>query len=296
MSVSDYIEARRHRVEDVLRRQLLYTRVPSSRLQEAMAYSALGGGKRLRAVLAYAAAEALGAHCGRADIVACAVELVHAYSLIHDDLPAMDDDNLRRGQPTCHIAFDEATAILAGDALQALAFELLAASPLLSVGNGVRLEMIKVLTRAAGWQGMVSGQSIDLGAAGSILEEEALVDMHRLKTGALIRASVCLGALATGVAGHNDLKALDRYAAAVGLAFQIQDDILDVTSDTGTLGKEQGRDERLAKPTYTSMLGLEGAMRKAGELTREAMDALANLGPRAQALRELAEYVVRRRY
>jgi len=296
MNFGRYAEARRQHLEEVLRRQLLGARVPSRRLQDAMAYSALGGGKPLRAILAFAAAEALETDFARADIAACAVELVHAYSLIHDDLPAMDDDSLRRGRPTCHIAFDEATAILAGDALQALAFELLAASPLLSVGHGVRLEMIRALARAAGWQGMVSGQSLDFSASGSHLDEPALVDMHRLKTGALIRASVRLGALATGRARNAELEALDRYAAAIGLAFQIQDDILDVTSDTGTLGKEQGRDQRLAKPTYTSMLGLEGSVRRAAGLSREAAEALGDFGPAAEPLRELAAYVVRRRY
>lgn len=265
-----------------------------ARLRAAMHYSVMAGGKRLRPVLAYSAAEALGTDPGSADIPACALELMHTYSLIHDDLPAMDDDRLRRGQPTCHVRFDEATAILAGDALQSLAFGLLADSGDLKVGNGTRLRMLSVLAEAAGPKGMVAGQSMDIGAAGRQLTLAQLQAMHERKTGALIRASVLLGAMSTNIATQADLAALRTFASCLGLAFQVHDDVLDVTGDTGRLGKQPGRDALLAKPTYVSLLGLEAARDHCRRLLEEGRDALTPFGDRARGLRALAAYIVQR--
>ncbi|HEY5717665.1 MAG TPA: farnesyl diphosphate synthase, partial [Motiliproteus sp.] len=227
------------------------------RLQDAMRYSIFNGGKRLRPVLVYAACSALKGQDEQADAAASAVECIHAYSLIHDDLPAMDDDDLRRGKPTCHIAFDEATAILAGDALQALAFEILASDRNLSADH--RIEMLRLLAQASGSQGMVGGQTLDMEGEDQQLSLEQLQEMHSLKTGALIRASVLLGGIASGRADEDALEALQQYADAIGLAFQIQDDILDIESSTEQLGKTQGADLARHKSTYPALLGLEGA-------------------------------------
>lgn len=265
------------------------------RLYQAMRYSVVNGGKRVRPLLAYAACEALGGDPARADGAACAVELIHAYSLVHDDLPAMDDDDLRRGQPTTHIAFDEACAILAGDGLQALAFEVLAESRLNPQDAETRLAMVAALARAAGSAGMVGGQAIDLEAVGRRIDQAALETMHRHKTGALIEASVRLGALASGQADAARLEALARYAGAIGLAFQVQDDILDVESDTATLGKTQGKDQAHDKPTYPALLGLEAAKAYALALRDQALAALEGFGEGAEPLRELARYIVERR-
>ncbi|MEX2367841.1 MAG: (2E,6E)-farnesyl diphosphate synthase [Pseudohongiellaceae bacterium] len=294
MEIQEFIRRHQLRIETVLRKQIKHCVIPGGRLQEAMQYAVLNGGKRLRPVLAYAGAQALAGAGDCADIPACAVELVHAYSLVHDDLPAMDDDVLRRGLPTCHIKFDEATAILAGDALQTLAFQLLGDSPQLAVGNSVRLKMISCLAQAIGPSGMVLGQSLDFHASGSMLDEDSLAAMHALKTGALIHASVLLGALSTGVAGDEQLDSLGRYAQCLGLAFQIQDDILDVTSDTRTLGKTHGRDQALNKPTYVSMLGLDGARARAARLCDEGIAALDGFAERADPLRALANFFVQR--
>jgi geranylgeranyl diphosphate synthase type II len=223
------------------------------------------------------------------------VELIHAYSLVHDDLPAMDDDDLRRGQPTTHIAFDEACAILAGDGLQALAFEVLAEARLNPQDAETRLAMVTALARAAGSAGMVGGQAIDLEAVGRRIDQAALETMHRHKTGALIEASVRLGALASGQADAERLEALARYAGAIGLAFQVQDDILDVESDTATLGKTQGKDQAHDKPTYPALLGLEAAKAYALALRDQALAALEGFGEGAEPLRELARYIVERR-
>lgn len=265
------------------------------RLYQAMRYSVINGGKRVRPLLVYAACEALDGDVGRADGAACAVELIHAYSLVHDDLPAMDDDDLRRGQPTTHKAFDEACAILAGDGLQTLAFEVLADPR----GNPreieLRLAMITALARAAGPAGMVGGQAIDLGSVGRKLDRQALETMHRHKTGALIEASVQLGALASGQADDIALKALHQYAQAIGLAFQVQDDILDVESDTATLGKTQGKDQANDKPTYPALLGLNAAKAYAQDLRDQALHALRAFGDAAEPLRELARFIVERR-
>ena len=223
------------------------------------------------------------------------MELIHAYSLVHDDLPAMDDDALRRGQPTTHIAFDEACAILAGDALQSLAFDVLSGDTGNPADATLRLRMLTALSRAAGPAGMVGGQAIDLGAVGIKLDQPALERMHRHKTGALIEASVVLGALASGQVTAAQLSALQHYAQAIGLAFQVQDDILDVESDTATLGKTQGKDEANDKPTYPALLGLDAAKAYALELRDQALAALRDFDERAEPLRQLAEFIVARR-
>ncbi|KPB83424.1 geranyl transferase [Pseudomonas syringae pv. tomato] len=267
-----------------------------SRLYEAMRYSVMNGGKRVRPLLAYAACEALGGVAEDANGAACAVELIHAYSLVHDDLPAMDDDDLRRGQPTTHKAFDEACAILAGDGLQSLAFTALLAPHLSSRDAATRLQMVSTLAAAAGPAGMVGGQAIDLGSVGLKLDQAALEYMHRHKTGALIEASVRLGALASGQADQARLDALQVYARAVGLAFQVQDDILDVESDTATLGKRQGADIARDKPTYPALLGLDSAKGYALELRDQALAALSLFDTTAEPLRELARYIVERRH
>ncbi len=266
-----------------------------ARLYQAMRYSLFNGGKRVRPLLVYAACEALGGDPDRADGAACAVELIHAYSLVHDDLPAMDDDDLRRGQPTTHKAFDEACAILAGDGLQSLAFEVLADARRNPQNTQLRLTMISTLARAAGPAGMVGGQAIDLGSVGRQLDQNALEIMHRHKTGALIEASVQLGALASERADELALKSLHSYARAIGLAFQVQDDILDVESDTATLGKTQGKDQAHDKPTYPALLGLDAAKAYALELRDQALHALRPFDSAAEPLRELARYIVERR-
>ncbi len=264
------------------------------RLHQAMRYAVLGGGKRLRPVLVYAAGAAVGVTPEQLAAPAVAVELIHAYSLVHDDLPAMDDDDLRRGRPTCHKAFDEATAILAGDALQALAFQVLAEDRTGSVET--RLQRLQLLATACGSQGMAGGQALDLEAVGRVLDPERLEAIHRLKTGALIRASVLLGALGKPDLDAAERAALDDYAAAIGLAFQIQDDILDVTTETATLGKTQGADLARGKPTYPALLGLEEAQERARALVERARVRLRPFGERAEVLRWLADYVVRRGY
>ncbi|MBV6286662.1 (2E,6E)-farnesyl diphosphate synthase [Pseudomonas aegrilactucae] len=271
---------------------------PSSeltRLYAAMRYSVMNGGKRVRPLLAYAACEALGAPAEQANGAACAVELIHAYSLVHDDLPAMDDDDLRRGQPTTHKAFDEACAILAGDGLQSLAFSALLDAQLSALNDAIRLSMVQALALAAGPAGMVGGQAIDLGSVGLKLDQTALEFMHRHKTGALIEASVKLGALASARASAEQLEALQQYARAIGLAFQVQDDILDVESDTATLGKRQGADIARDKPTYPALLGLDAAKAYALELRDLALAALDGFDDKAEPLRALARYIVERK-
>ena len=263
------------------------------RLQEAMRYSVLGGGKRLRPLLVYITGEALGAEPADLDAPAAAVELIHAYSLIHDDLPAMDDDDLRRGQPTCHRAFDEGTAILAGDALQALAFTVLAAHTN-GLADATRVRMLTVLADAIGLAGMAGGQAIDLEAAGRTSDPAHIELMHRRKTGALMRASVELGSLAAPAIEETARAALRLYGAEIGLAFQIQDDILDVTGETEVLGKRAGADAAHGKPNYPSVFGLEQARRLALEHRDRALAALAGLAQAAGPLRALAYYVVDR--
>ena len=263
-------------------------------LTEAMRYSVIGGGgKRIRPAMVYAAGEAMGVDAAILDTPACAVEIIHTYSLIHDDLPAMDDDDLRRGQPTCHRAFDEAVAILAGDALQAHAFEILANNDF-HVEDRRRLEMITLLTQASGSEGMAGGQAIDLASVGKQLSLEQLEDMHRLKTGTLIRASVLLGAMCNPAISDDELKLLGQYAECIGLSFQIQDDILDVVGDTETLGKPKGSDEKMQKPTYPSILGLDESRQLALEQHELALSYLEQLDANTETLCQLSAYIVER--
>jgi geranylgeranyl diphosphate synthase type II len=293
--ITAYQSSCQSRVDTALENLLSSPRPELQRLYAAMRYSLFNGGKRIRPLLAYAACEALGGAPEQANAAACAVELIHAYSLVHDDLPAMDDDDLRRGQPTTHKAFDEACAILAGDGLQTLAFEVLADATHNPLNAELSLSMLSVLARAAGPAGMVGGQAIDLGSVGQALDQNALETMHRHKTGALIEASVQLGALASGQADEHALKALHTYARAIGLAFQVQDDILDVESDTATLGKTQGKDQAHDKPTYPALLGLDAAKAYALELRDQALHALRPFDQAAEPLRDLARYIVERR-
>lgn len=288
---NDFAQACRQRVDSAL--DLHFPeQADTTNLRRAMRYSLFNGGKRVRPILAYSAALAVdpAIELSSVDPIACALECLHSYSLVHDDLPAMDDDDLRRGKPTCHIAFNEATAILAGDGLQTLAFELLldTASP-----AATQVRLIRKLAQASGAKGMVLGQAIDLAAVDQQLNLAQLETMHRHKTGALIRASVAMGALAGG-ANDTQLAALDAYAAAIGLAFQVQDDILDVTADTETLGKQQGADIARNKPTYVSLLGLEMAKNKANELHQQARTALEGFGTSADRLRQMADYIINR--
>lgn len=263
------------------------------RLLDAMAHSLLKGGKRVRPLLAYASATAIGGNMDAPalDASACAVECIHAYSLVHDDLPAMDDDDLRRGEPTCHIAFDEATAILAGDALQCLAFETLLRC---DAPAELVLSLCRELARASGATGMVAGQAIDLAAIATVPDIEYLERMHNHKTGALIEAAVVMGARSSGLSDDSALRCLRAYAQAIGLSFQVQDDILDVTSETAVLGKRQGADSNRNKPTYVTLLGLSGAQAKARQLHQQALAALEPLGPDAAVLRELSAYIIER--
>ncbi len=281
----------RARVDSALDQYLPLAQDPTQ-LRAAMRYSLFNGGKRVRPILAYAAALAVqpGINLNLIDPIAAALECLHSYSLVHDDLPAMDDDDLRRGKPTCHIAFTEATAILAGDGLQTLAFDLLTTTDLPAA---TQIKLIRQLAQGSGVDGMVLGQAIDLAAVDHQLDLAQLETMHRHKTGALIRASVAMGAISAG-ADDNQLAALDDYAAAIGLAFQVQDDILDVTGDTATLGKQQGADIARNKPTYVSLLGLDAATIKADELYRQALGALSGFDESAAPLRQLASYIVQR--
>ncbi|WPC75332.1 (2E,6E)-farnesyl diphosphate synthase [Vibrio porteresiae] len=264
-------------------------------LIQAMRYGLLLGGKRARPFLVYITGQMLGCRLEDLDTPASAIECVHAYSLIHDDLPAMDDDELRRGQATCHIKFDEATAILTGDALQTLAFTILAEGALSNDGEQQRIKMIQMLAEASGAQGMCLGQALDLAAENRSVDLEELERIHRNKTGALMRCAIRLGALAAGDKGVAVLPQLDRYANAIGLAFQVQDDILDIISDTQTLGKPQGSDEQLHKSTYPALLGLQGAMDKAHTLLEEALQALEAIPYNTEYLEAFARYVIERK-
>ncbi|MDQ7074808.1 MAG: (2E,6E)-farnesyl diphosphate synthase [Gammaproteobacteria bacterium] len=282
--------------EQALHRFLPSIETQPQRLHEAMHYAVMSGGKRIRPTLTYATGLALGVKTDTLDAPACALELIHAYSLVHDDLPAMDDDDLRRGRPTCHKQFDEASAILVGDALQTLAFELLADPDNAPLYAEQRLRMIQSLSHASGSLGMVGGQAIDLDAVGNLLSQADLEAMHRKKTGALIRAAVRLGALCAPNIDDQSLKQLDHYAAAIGLTFQIVDDILDVTSDTQTLGKPQGSDIANNKPTYPALLGLAGAQHHAKQVHQQALTSLEGLDGDFQTLRSLADYILQRRF
>ncbi|WP_457097249.1 polyprenyl synthetase family protein [Lysobacter sp. P5_B9] len=282
----------RLRIEAVLDRALPLATDPPQRLHAAMRHAALDGGKRMRPLLVYATGTAFGASETELDAGAAAVELIHAYSLVHDDLPAMDDDSLRRGKPTVHVAFDEATAILAGDALQSLAFELLADAP---VGADARVAMLRELAIASGPRGMCGGQALDIAATGNAdaMRIEDLQRLHALKTGALLRASVRLGALAAAV-DADTLQRLDRFGDALGLAFQIRDDLLDLEGDSATLGKTAGKDAAQAKATFPSLIGIEASRARLHELAQAMRDALAPLGSRAGKLEALANQVIQR--
>ena len=293
-SLSARMESYRARIEQVLDRCLALPDAGTPRLREAIRYSTLGGGKRLRPALVYLTGESLGAALTDLDAPAAAVELIHVYSLVHDDLPAMDDDDLRRGRPTCHRAYDEATAILVGDALQALAFSVLADDSIGKVVSATRLSMIRTLAQAAGTAGMAGGQAVDLAAVGQTLSVDAVENMHRRKTGALIKGSVLLGAIGAGIDSGPDFQALTLFGDEIGLAFQIQDDILDVEGDAAVLGKTTGADAALSKPTYPSTVGLPAARDRARDLRDRAIGALAPLGARSGPLVELAQFVVSR--
>jgi farnesyl diphosphate synthase len=260
-----------------------------------MRYAALGGGKRVRPLLAFAAGEISRADAGRVAVAGAAVELIHAYSLVHDDLPCMDNDVLRRGKPTCHIEFDEATALLAGDALQSLAFQLLAEFRLAD-DPSAQLEMVKLLAAAAGSRGMAGGQAIDLAAVGATLSLPELEFMHIHKTGALIRAATLLGARCGAAHDAAELAQLDRFAKCIGLAFQVVDDVLDTDATTATLGKTAGKDAQHNKPTYVSVLGVAQAKELAEELRRDALATLDGFGERALRLRQLADFIVLRKF
>lgn len=281
------------RIEEVLVRALEIPGAATARLLQAMRYSSLAGGKRVRPVLVYTTGEAIGAPLDLLDAAAAAVELIHVYSLVHDDLPAMDDDELRRGRPTCHRAFDEATAILTGDALQARAFEVLAQAPA-RIAADARIEMLQVLANAIGTRGMAGGQAVDLESVQRTLGEAELERMHRQKTGALIQASVLLGAISAGLDDAAQRAALEQFGAEIGLAFQIHDDILDVEGTTTTLGKRAGTDAERVKPTYPSVLGLERARAAALERRDRAIGALAPWKGRYAQLGEFAAFLVAR--
>ena len=284
------------RVDTALDKYLPKDDPPEHNLAEAIRYSVIGGGKRIRPAMVYAAGEALGVSTDLMDIPACAVEMIHAYSLIHDDLPAMDDDDLRRGRPTCHKAFDEATAILAGDALQALAYEIMAKDEHIELTPERRIQMLSLLTEASGAHGMAGGQAVDLASVGKQLDLQQLEHMHQLKTGALIRASVLLGGMCKQDVSEEELAILSSYARYIGLSFQIQDDILDVTSDTETLGKPQGSDQEQDKPTFPAILGLEKSQQLALEQHESALKTLEPLDEKADSLRQLSAYIVERQY
>ncbi|MDP2784830.1 MAG: polyprenyl synthetase family protein [Sulfurimicrobium sp.] len=285
---------RQVRMEAVLEQLLPAPELVPQRLHQAMRYAALGGGKRVRPLLAFAAGELSGAPVDRVETVAAAVELIHVYSLVHDDLPCMDDDDLRRGKPTCHVQFDEATALLVGDSLQSLAFQLVTERTI-AHSAALQLEMVRVLALAAGSRGMAGGQAIDLDSVGKSLSQPELEFMHIHKTGALIRAAVLLGAHCgnNGVEAEQ-LEAINHYAKCVGLAFQVVDDILDVEASTATLGKTAGKDAENNKPTYVSVLGLSDARNLAEELHQNALSALTGFGDKARRLVQLADFIVRR--
>lgn len=292
---SQFLQHSQARIELALDHWLQADPSAPSELHQAMRYSACEGGKRVRALLVFAAAEAVSdVDRDLLDAVASAVECLHAYSLIHDDLPAMDDDELRRGRPSCHIAFGEATAILAGDALQAKAFEILTHCEL-DLKDHQRVELVRALALASGDRGMVLGQSIDLNAVAQTLDQAQLEQMHRLKTGALIAAAVRMGAITAG-ASSSQIQALEEYAQCVGLAFQVQDDVLDVTADTETLGKPQGADAEAAKPTFVSLLGLAQARKYAQQLHEQALRHLQVFDYRADNLRHISGFVVNRKH
>ena len=282
-------------MEKALERFLPAAESVPERLHRAMRYAVLGGGKRVRPLLTFAAGELAKADPARLEVVAAAVEMIHAYSLVHDDLPCMDNDVLRRGKPTCHVEFDEATAMLAGDALQPLAFQILAENVIADAAD-TQLEMLRMLAAASGSRGMAGGQAIDLASVGRTLSLPELEFMHIHKTGALIRAATVMGARCGSDLNAAELERLERYAKTVGLAFQVVDDVLDCDASTATLGKTAGKDAAQAKPTYVSILGLADARALAEELRQQAHSALASFGAGAGRLRELADFIVLRKF
>ena len=293
-AITDRLDYYRNRVDQALQNHLPEDNQTGTTLEAAMRYATLNGGKRVRPVLVYATGKAFDADPEILDVPACAIEYMHAYSLVHDDLPSMDDDDLRRGNPTCHIKYGEATAILAGDALQALAFTTLAISLKDKLDAHTIIEMMDELGRASGIEGMAAGQAIDLQAVGQTLDLQQLESMHRCKTGALIKASVILGATCAQVTDPTTLGNLRTYGDAIGLSFQIVDDILDVVGDTETLGKTQGADIALNKPTFPSIMGLDGARKHADQQRDRAIEALVGYGRDFDELRDLASYIVSR--
>ncbi|TVP54786.1 MAG: geranyl transferase [Halomonadaceae bacterium] len=294
MTLDDFFQQSRHQVDQALTACLPPVDQSPQQLHQAMAYAALGGGKRIRPALVRAAAHTFGGSDQAAMPAAVAVELIHAYSLVHDDLPAMDDDDLRRGQPTCHVAFDEATAILAGDALQALAFQVLGET--VAIAAETRLQMVCLLSRAVGHGGMVGGQAMDLAATAMTPDAAQLEKIHRLKTGALIEASLKLGALSAGITDPQALTSLSHFGSAIGLAFQVKDDILDVEGSTQVIGKPQGSDYHQHKLTYPALLGLTGARLRLQELHDEARSSLDGHRGDSRLLLEIADFVVQRTY
>ena len=290
------LESWRTRIERALAARLPEASAVPTRLHEAMRYSVLGGGKRVRPALLFATARAVGLPEEEVEAAACAIELVHVYSLVHDDLPAMDDDDLRRGRPTCHKAYDEATAILVGDALQPLAFQLLATDAALPAAPAIRLRLIELLADASGTFGMAGGQAIDLAVQGKRLDVSQVEEMHARKTGALIRASVLMAAVCAPTLEPRLFEALAAFASPIGLAFQIQDDLLDVLGDTSTLGKATGADSERAKPTHPAVIGIEPSQQRVRLLHSQALDALLPFGPSADALRSMADWLLARSY
>jgi farnesyl diphosphate synthase len=292
----EQLESWRLRMERALAARLPESDLVPARLHGAMRYSVLGGGKRIRPALLFATARAVGLTEDDVEAAACAIELVHVYSLVHDDLPAMDDDDMRRGRPTCHKAYDEATALLVGDALQPLAFQLLAGDPALPSSPAIRLRLIDMLAQAIGTFGMAGGQAIDLAVQGMRLDISQVEDMHARKTGAVIRASVLMAAECVPRLDAALYSALTRYAVAVGLAFQIQDDLLDVIGDASTLGKATGADSERAKPTHPAVIGIPASQQRVRHLHDQAISALAPFGDRAELLRSLAHWLLSRQY
>ena len=292
MTFEEWMRAVLARVEAALERYLPEASIEPARLHEAMRYAVLGGGKRVRPLLVHAAGELTGARPEALEAASAALEMIHVYSLVHDDMPCMDDDDLRRGKPTVHVQYDEATALLVGDALQSQAFVVLTDETALD--TRAQASLVRELAVASGSLGMAGGQAIDLASVGLTLTRPQLETMHRMKTGALLRASVRMGALAGAAPDAKAMAALDAYAAAVGLAFQVVDDILDVTTDSATLGKTAGKDAKDGKPTYVSIIGLDASRALAAQLRRDAHDALAPFGERARRLAELADLVVNR--
>ena len=290
------LESWQARMESALASRLPGSEVVPSRLHEAMRYSVLGGGKRIRPALVFAAARAVGRTEDEVEGAACAVELIHVYSLVHDDLPAMDDDDLRRGRPTVHKAYDEATGVLVGDALQTLAFHVLSKDPSLPSSPATRLKLVELLADASGSFGMAGGQAIDLEAQGRRLNLAQVEEMHSRKTGALIRVSVMMAAACASSLDSRAHEALAGFAAPIGLAFQIQDDLLDVLGDVTTLGKATGADSERSKPTHPAIIGIEASQERVRLLHAQALDSLAPLGARADLLRSLADWLLARHY